>query len=121
MNNLIHEGDSFTWINDTGSDVVAGQIVPVGNILAVASVDIADGASGTVRTRCAVKAPKVSAAVIAQGESVNWDVSAGAFDDNAATPATGDVSGAAAFAMEAGANTETEIDVVLTGVPGTVA
>jgi len=34
--------------------------------------------------------PKVSAAVIAQGEQVLWDVSAGAVDDDAATPAAGD-------------------------------
>lgn len=34
--------------------------------------------------------PKVTGAVIAQGEQVYWDVSAGNCDDNAATPATGD-------------------------------
>ncbi len=34
--------------------------------------------------------PKVSAAVITQGQQVLWDVSAGAVDDDQATPATGD-------------------------------
>lgn len=120
MNNGIHEGRLFTWTNGTGSDVVSGQVVVIGAILAVAAVDIANGASGTVQVGYAVTAPKVSAAVIAQGESLTWDVSAGAFDDNAATPAAGDITGAAAFAMKAGAATETTIDVVLTGVPGTV-
>jgi predicted RecA/RadA family phage recombinase len=65
--------------------------------------------------------PKVSAAVIAQGESLTWDASASAFDDNAATPATGDVTGAAAVAFEAGINGQTTLKVLFTGVPGTVA
>lgn len=120
MNNGIHEGKEFTWTNGTGSAVVSGQVVVVGSILAVATVDIANGATGTVRTGYAVKAPKVSAAVIAQGETLTWDASAAAFDDSAATPAAGDVTGAAAFAMEAAGAGVTEIDVVLTGTPGTV-
>jgi hypothetical protein len=68
--------------------------------------------------------PKVSGAVIAQGESLTWDVSAGsgagAFDDNAATPASGDVTGAAAFAFEAAGAGVTSLAVFFTGVPGTV-
>jgi hypothetical protein len=59
--------------------------------------------------------------VIAQGESLTWDVSVGKFDDNAATPATGDVTGAAAVAFEAAGNGVTELDVLFTGIPGTVA
>ena len=93
----------------------------MGNILAVATLDIANGFSGTVQTGYAFRVPKVASAVIAQGESLTWDASAGAFDDNAATPAAGDVTGAAAFAMEDAGDTVTELDVVLTGVPGTVA
>ncbi len=120
MNNGIHEGKLFPWTNTTGTDVVSGQIVPIGNILAVATVDIPATQSGTVQVGYAVKAPKVSAAVIAQGESVNWDVSEGAFDDNQATPAAGDISGGAAFAMTAAGNGATTVEVVLTGVPGTV-
>ena len=65
--------------------------------------------------------PKVAAAVIAQGESLTWDVSAGAFDDNAAVAATGDVTGAAAHAWAGAAATTTTVLVKFTGVPGTVA
>jgi predicted RecA/RadA family phage recombinase len=121
MNNGVHEGDLFTWTNGTGSDVSSGDIVAVDGVLYVATVDIADTATGVIRTNYAVKAPKVSAAVIAAGETVIWDTSAGAFDDNAATPATGDISGAAARAVAAGTAAETTIDVKLTGVQGTVA
>jgi predicted RecA/RadA family phage recombinase len=104
--------------------VSSGDIVKVGTnndaILCVALVDIANGASGSLGYNCEVAAPKVSAAVFNQGESLNWDVSAGAFDDNAATPATGDVSGAASRAEADGANTETTCRVWLTGIPSTV-
>lgn len=120
MNNGIHEGQAFTWTNGTAAAVSAGDVVVVGDVLAVAAVDIAVGASGAVVTRYAFTVPKVSAAVIAQGESLTWDVSAGAFDDNAAVAAVGDVTGAAAFAMADGADGDTTLEVVLTGVPGTV-
>jgi predicted RecA/RadA family phage recombinase len=57
--------------------------------------------------------PKVSAAVFVVGEKLLWDVSAGAFDDSAATPASGDVMGGA-VAFRAGANAETTCYVKLT-------
>lgn len=121
MNNGVHEGDLFPWLNGTGSDVSSGDVVAVDGVLYVATVDIANGAIGTLRTNYAIVAPKVSAAVIAAGETLTWDVSAGAFDDNAATPAIGDITGAAARAVSAGAATTTTIEVKLTGVQGTVA
>lgn len=114
-------GDTMTWTNSTGTDVVSGQVVVVGTILAVALVDIGNGASGTVLYKNAVATcPKVSAAVIAQGETLTWDVSVGAFDDSAATPATGDVTGNVVAHAAAG-NGDTTVEVVLNGVPGTVA
>lgn len=117
--NFVNEGDVITWTNGTGGDITSGTIVVVGNRLGVALVDIADTASGSVRMKGRVTAPKVSAAVIAQGEMVIWDVSAGAFDDNAATPATGDVSNAATAAEAAGSGV-TSIDVIFTNQVGTV-
>lgn len=105
----------------SGADISSGDVVVVGQLLGVALVDIADGETGSVAIQGVFNVPKVSAAVIAAGESLVYDVSAGEFDDNAATPATGDVSGAAAVAVEAAGNGVTTIDVLLTGVPGTVA
>lgn len=116
----VQEGDILTWTNGTGSDVAGDDVVVIGGLLAVALDDIADTESGAVRVTGVWELPKVSGAVIAQGESLVWDVSAGAFDDNQATPATGDVSGAAAVAAAAGADGETTLLVRLTGVPGTV-
>jgi len=102
-----------------GSNIAAGTVVPIGNILGVALVDIANGATGSVQIEGVFTAPKVSGAVIAQGESLVWDVSAGKFDDNAATPATGDISGPPAVAWEAAGNGVTSLAVKFTGVPGT--
>lgn len=106
------------------ADIAAGKVLKIGNILGVALVDIANGATGSVGIEGVFSAPKVSGAVIAQGESLTWDVSAdsgaGQFDDNAATPASGDVTGAAAFAFAAAGNGVTTLLVKFTGVPGTV-
>lgn len=119
--NEVNSGQVVTWTNGTGSAVSSGDIVVVGQVLGVCMVDIANGSTGAVKiSGVRVTAPKVSAAVIAQGESLTWDVSAGAFDDNAATPATGDVTLAPAIAAEAAGNGVTSFDVILTGVAGTV-
>lgn len=109
------------WTNATGSAVAAGDIVVMGGTtnatLAVALAAIANGATGDVGVNCGVTAPKVTAAVFAKGETLVWDVSAGKFDDNQATPAAGDVSGASSQADAAGANLETTCSVWLTGIP----
>lgn len=112
-----------SWTNGTGSAKSAGGIVVMGTtgdaMLAVALVDIANGATGSVAYNCEVEVAKVSAAVFAKGESLTWDASAAAFDDNQAVAASGDVKGAAARAEAAGANTETTCRVWLTGIPAT--
>lgn len=117
--NYVQDGNVINWTNGTGSAVVSGQVVAIGNLLAVALVAIAAGATGSVQTRGVFTVPKVTAAVIAAGESLTWDVSAGKFDDNLATPATGDITGAAAYAVEAAGSTATTLNVMFTGVPGT--
>ena len=116
--NYQREGQVITWTNGTGASVASGQMVKIGNILGVALVTIANGASGSVAIEGVFSGiPKVSAAVFAVGEALVWDVSAntslGAFDDAAATPAAGDVRGAA-VAMVAGADTQTTCTVKLT-------
>jgi predicted RecA/RadA family phage recombinase len=117
-NNYVSSGDVVQFT--AGADIAAGDVVVVGQSLGVALVDIATGETGSVAMRGIFTVPKVSAAVIAQGESLVWDVSAGEFDDNAATPAAGDVSGPVAIAAEAAGNGVTSIDVMFLGVPGTV-
>lgn len=119
-NNFVTEGDIFTWTNSTGSAVVSGQVVKVGQTLGIAAVAIANGASGSVYLEGVFTVPKVTAAVIAQGDPVLWDVSAGKFDVKTATPATGDVSNAA-IAFEAAGSSATTIKIHLDHRIGTVA
>ncbi len=115
-----HDGKVIDYVNTTGVAIASGDVVKMGNVLGVALVDIAIAGTGAVGFGVFRNIPKVTAAVFAQGESLTWDVSAGKFDDNLATPAAGDVTAGAAFAAVAGANAETTCTVCFTGVPGTV-
>lgn len=114
------EGKSLSWTNGTGSDVSSGDPVAIGEQIGVAAVDIPIGASGTVYMEGVFTVPKVSAAEIGQGESVIWDASEGAFEDNLATPTTGDVSGCC-VAWAAAAAGATTLPVKLNVGIGTVA
>ena len=118
--NYVQPGNIITWTNGTGTAVVSGQVVVVGQTLGVALVDIANGAAGSVAIEGVFSVPKVSSAVIAAGESLTWDVSIAAFDDNGATPATGSITGPPAIAIEAAGAGVTTLKVKFTGVPGTV-
>lgn len=121
--NYLQPGDVIQ--HTAATDILSGQVVKIGNILGIALGDILQGKTGSVAIRGVFTAPKVTGAVIAQGESLTWDVSAlsgaGAFDDNAATPATGDVTGPPAMAFEGAGSGITSLKVMFTGVPGTVA
>lgn len=120
--NYIAEGKVVNFT--AGANITAGSVVKMNKLLGVALTDIANGATGPVQIDGVFRCPKVSAAVIAVGESLTWDVSAaagaGEFDDQLATPATGDVTGAAAVAMEAAGNAVLTVLVRFTGTPGTV-
>jgi len=104
----------------SASAVASKELVVIGNLLAVAAAAYAANETGVYYIEGAFTGPKVSAAVIGAGEDIIWDVSAEEFDDNAATPATGDVSNAA-VALEAGIATQTTIKFSLSKRIGTVA
>lgn len=118
MKNFVQAGSLIPFL--AGSTIESGQVVRAGNILGVATGIVANGQVGLLCIEGVFTVPKVSGAVIGIGESLTWDASAAAFDDNAATPATGDVTGAPAVAFEAAGNGVTSIAVRFTGVPGTV-
>jgi predicted RecA/RadA family phage recombinase len=119
MNNYEQPGDVITFT--AAANLAAGVVVRIGALLGVTTSAVLNGAVGEAKVTGVFNVPKVSGAVIAQGERLVWDASAAAFDDSLATPATGDVSGEAAVAWEAAGNGVTEISVKFTGVPGTVA
>ena len=116
-------GEIRTALYTAGADIAVDEIVVLGVIdakkckVGVAREAIANGETGVVAVSGVFEFPKVSAAVIKAGESVNWDSSAGAVDDNAHTTAAGDVAQFGA-AMADGAATTTVIDIDISE-PGT--
>src|SRR5688500_6578256 len=110
---MVQRGDILDWPNATGSAVLSGAVVPIKHMLGIALTDIANGAVGAVAIEGVFTVPKASGAVFVVGEKLIWDQSAGNFDDSAATPATGDITGGV-VALAAGANGETTAVVKLT-------
>lgn len=90
-------------VNDV--DVVGTGLLGVALVAGVSGDTINYGIAGVWTL------PKVSGAVIAVGEQVLWDVTAGAVDDDAATPASGDFL--CGYAVEAAGNGVTEVDVLI--------
>jgi predicted RecA/RadA family phage recombinase len=118
----IYESNAMQVVQHTATATISsGDIVVMGTLgdamLGVALVDIAIGDTGSVGYNCGVTAAKVSAAVFAKGETLTWDSSASAFDDNQAVAASGDVKGVAARADAAGVGATTTTKVWLTGIP----
>lgn len=115
--------ETINYPNASGSTIASGAVVVLASTdakkcrVGIAIKDIANGATGAVAISGCWTFAKVSAAVIAAGESVNWDSSESKVDDNAQTTAAGDV---AQFGMadKAAGNTITSIDVWI-NEPGT--
>lgn len=120
MINEIQDGKRITWTNGTGSDVVAGQAVAVGNQVGVACVDIANGESGAVAMEGVFSLPKATGSAWTAGSKLLWDVSAAKFDVGTATPATGDIS-VCCVAWAAAASGDTTGYVKINVGVGTVA
>jgi len=116
--NYVNEGTRMTIT--AGADISSGDVVVQGSTLGIAVTNIANGASGEIMIEGTFDLPKADAAVITAGEGVIWDSSAGEFDDDQATPASGDVSGAAIAMESKGATTGETIKVKLGRVAGTV-
>jgi predicted RecA/RadA family phage recombinase len=75
--NHVQKGAIMPWTNGTGSAVSSGEVVVVGNFVAVALGDIAAGEAGELATEEVFELPKNNNLVIAQGDAVYWDVADG--------------------------------------------
>jgi len=93
MRNRIQNGKSMNVL--LGADISSGDALQIGDLLGIASVDGLSGETIAFRITEVYELPKVTANVIAQGDSVNWDESAGTAGEvtNVATAAAGDVTG----------------------------
>jgi len=102
--------------HDPAVTISSGDMLRIGTLLGVALVD---GVSGTVMEFAieeVYRLPKLDAAVINIGESVDFDSSAGAageIDDNAMTPAAGDLQNCGVAMQTLGATTGATIQVKL--------
>lgn len=114
---FIQEGKVLDYT--AASAVKSGDVIAMGQLLGVALDDIAAGETGPVQVDGVWELPKLSTAVINQGESVNWDASANEFDANSATPAAGDLTGGCVAAADA-ANGDAVVWVKLNVAPNTV-
>jgi predicted RecA/RadA family phage recombinase len=94
---------SFT----AGADTVSGQAVVNGVLLGVAVGNTATGDVGTLQIEGVFELPKNAAAVIGDGDSLTWDVSANGFGTG--VPAAGDLVGCAIAMAPAGAGSATVI------------
>jgi predicted RecA/RadA family phage recombinase len=75
--NLIQNGKTMTWNNNTDSDVSSGDLVNVNGTFGVALVDIAKGASGILAMEGVFEIQAINTAAIAQGNPVYADASTG--------------------------------------------
>ena len=118
MKTQVQQGDVLQYTN-AGSAISSGDAVIIGNCVGVAAVDIATSATGSVAVAGTYTLVKVTGAVIAQGETVTYDISASNVDDNAATAATGDIEHFGVAVTAAGAGVLT-VDVRLNPGAGRV-
>ena len=119
MENYVDNGTTVNYTN-AGSAIASGAVVAMKHTIGIAREDIATGATGAVQVAGKVTVPKVAAAVFEVGEKLIWDASAGKFDDSAATPAAGDITGACVAAV-AGTSSDTTAVVILTPGNATLA
>ena len=91
-----YSGVGCTVDYTAGATISSGDVLVLGATgavsVGVALTDIANGSIGAVAVDGVFTLTKLTGAVIVQGETVDWDLSGLAVDDNAMTPASGDVS-----------------------------
>ncbi|MCU0935883.1 MAG: DUF2190 family protein [Gammaproteobacteria bacterium] len=116
------KGEKLTVAYTAGATIAVDDILVVGTnskaCVGVAQEGMASGDVGVVDIGGCYLMPKVSAAVIKAGETVDWDVSAGEVDDNQATSASGDVADFG-VALEDAGNGVTSLKVALSPGCGT--
>lgn len=119
--NRVQRGDIITVT--AGADQTSGQPVVVVNLVGVALNSVLSGEDNEIAIEEVYALPKLDAAVITVGMRVTLDISAGAdgeVDDDAITPASGDILNFGVATEAKGATTSETINVKLTPGVGTV-
>lgn len=118
MKNFIQNGDTIE-VASAAADVVSGQVVVIGSLIAIANHPAKTGESFTAKLTGVFEVPKATGAAWTQGQPLMWDASANAFA-GVGTPAAGDVTGAGVAAFAAAGSSDAKGLVRLAGIPGTV-
>lgn len=116
--NYRHEGCQLLLTNSSGSAIASGDPIFVGGIKGVALADIANGATGPVRTEGVFTLAKKASLAISEGDILFWDVTPGEITK---TAADGVFIG---YAEAAAGSSDTTVEVLLTqggGVSANVA
>ena len=95
----IQEGEVLDYVC-TGT-VTAGDVVLMGHTVGIALTSGVSGDTIAVGVDGVFEVPKTTGSAWVQGNKLLWDVSATKFDVYGATPAAGDVMGAAVVAAAA--------------------
>lgn len=105
-------GKVLTHANSSGVDIAVGDVVVIGDTVAVALVDIPDGDSGSVSITGVHGLAKVAGVAWVQGDKLDWDASESAFTKDLGAPAAGDVTDCGIAAADAAsADTEGEVQI----------
>lgn len=111
MKNYIGPGDHISFV--AGADVTSGSGVVIGTLLGVTTHDVKNGATGTAAIEGVFTLPKLSTAVIAEGDRLIWDIDSSPPQFIKASAATGDIL-SCAVAVAAAGNGATTVNAKLT-------
>lgn len=113
MKNQLRPGNTVNYTN-AGSAIAAGAIVALKHCLGIAITDIAaTTGTGELAVEGVFLVPKATGTAWVNGEKLLWDTSAAKMDASGATPATGDIMGAA-IAYGAAASADASAYIKLT-------
>jgi predicted RecA/RadA family phage recombinase len=104
---FVYKGDNLDFVNGTGSDIAAGDVIKLQSRIGIAGTDIPDGTKGSVVMEGVFKLPKKDADAVAMGTAVYWS------DDGITIASEGNT--AAGYAAEASAAGASTMEVKLLG------
>ncbi|GMV26930.1 MAG: hypothetical protein AMXMBFR58_29610 [Phycisphaerae bacterium] len=113
MNNQVHDpldANTIQYTNTTGSTISAGKPVKIAGRYYIAITDIANNATGAVRTAHVARMAKATGSAITQGTALGWDSG----NSRVTTDTTGGLLG---YCFTAAASTDTEVEVLITDRP----
>lgn len=107
--NLVRDGRILTWTNATSTDVESGDVIVIGDRIAVAEVDIAVDESGAVDTEGVRTLAKHTGEAFSQGDQLYWD------ETHEYLTATASGNTAAGFAAEDAGSSATTAECKING------